>query len=440
VRGSGIQKHYEDYSLPNDSGSGSVIPDSSITYPSGCHADDCIGDFMHTSWSKDGNFYGWAWSNKIAPSFTSYVDLMNSGYGKTCTQYMMNSTLTWGLLTAEIDAGRPMVFLVDSNGNGGTDHFVTIVGYSDSPAQQYGCLDTWYPASQVRWCEFRPMSASYAWGVWGGWTFSLRPIKPTSPAPAHGAVNQPISLVLTWSSAPGAGTYDIYVGTSPALGPADLRASQTGTVFDPGSLLSGTTYYWRVDARGAGNGLTTGDVWEFSTFVGPPVPPVDPCPADGAVDQLLTTDLGWSNGGGAVSYDVYFGTNPEPGLAEFRGSQSGLTYSLPVLQPYTTYYWRVDASNVDGTTPGVVWQFRTRAYGTDFDDDGDVDQEDFGHLQVCLSGSYPQLLAECRDTRLNDDDERVDAVDLAIFLGCHSGPGAPAHETCTGAAVLPGAQ
>jgi hypothetical protein len=80
----------------------------------------------------------------------------------------------------------------------------------------------------------------------------------------------------------------------------------------------------------------------------------------------------------------------------------------------------------------VVWQFRTRAYGVDFDGDADVDQEDFGHLQVCLSGSLPQLQAECRDALLNDRDDRVDATDLGIFLDCHSGPGIRAQFRCTG--------
>ena len=173
VRGSGQQRHYEDYSLPDDTGQASVIPDSSTGYPGGCHADNCVADYMHTSWSRDGNFYGWSWSDKIAPAFTSYVTLKNPSYQPQCTQYYMGSTLTWSVLTNEIGHNRPMVFLVDSDGNGSTDHFVTIVAYTDSPTQQYGCLDTWGTCTQIRWCQFRPMSSSYAWGVWGGWSFTI---------------------------------------------------------------------------------------------------------------------------------------------------------------------------------------------------------------------------------------------------------------------------
>jgi hypothetical protein len=172
IRGSGIQLHYENYSLPMDSSS--TIADSSVTYPTGCHTNDCIADYMHTSWSSDGNRYGWSWSNMVSPSFTSYVNLKNSSYGPSVQSYYMGSSLTWAVLTTEINNNRPMVFLVDSDGSGGTDHFVTIVGYNETTTQYYGCMDTWY--APVRWCQFRGMSASYQWGVWGGWSFRLAPL------------------------------------------------------------------------------------------------------------------------------------------------------------------------------------------------------------------------------------------------------------------------
>ena len=39
--------------------------------PAGAHTSDSVADFMHTSWSADGNYYGWSWSNYISgPAFT----------------------------------------------------------------------------------------------------------------------------------------------------------------------------------------------------------------------------------------------------------------------------------------------------------------------------------------------------------------------------------
>jgi hypothetical protein len=69
----------------------------------------------------------------------------------------------------------------------------------------------------------------------------------------------------------------------------------------------------------------------------------------------------------------------------------------------------------------------------DFDDDGDVDLEDFGHFQMCYSGSGEiQADPNCQDAIL-DNDSDVDANDLAIFLACMSGANVPADETCDNA-------
>ena len=60
-------------------------------------------------------------------------------------------------------------------------------------------------------------------------------------------------------------------------------------------------------------------------------------------------------------------------------------------------------------------------YKGDLDDDGDVDQEDFGRFQACFSGVYiPQNDPGCALARL-DDDSDVDTQDLTIFRKCVSG-------------------
>lgn len=174
VRGEGEQQHYEDYALPKDDEAPAAIPDSSETYPDGCHVSNSIADFMHTSWSADGNLYGWSWSSMTISAFTSYVSLRNPDYIASAKQYwMINNTLTWDLVKQEIDNNRPMAFLVDTDGDGGTDHFVTVIGYSDGPPQQYGCLDTWFPFGAVRWCDFAIMASGVDWGIHSGWTFSM---------------------------------------------------------------------------------------------------------------------------------------------------------------------------------------------------------------------------------------------------------------------------
>jgi len=60
----------------------------------------------------------------------------------------------------------------------------------------------------------------------------------------------------------------------------------------------------------------------------------------------------------------------------------------------------------------------------DFDHDGDVDQSDFAHLQLCLSGENVfKDDADCFDARL-DNDLDVGDLDVSQFLLCLSGPNA----------------
>lgn len=59
-----------------------------------------------------------------------------------------------------------------------------------------------------------------------------------------------------------------------------------------------------------------------------------------------------------VSNDVYFGTSPTPGPAQFQGRTTNVYWTLPLLAPQTTYYWQIVAHKT-GTNAGPVWQFTT---------------------------------------------------------------------------------
>lgn len=65
----------------------------------------------------------------------------------------------------------------------------------------------------------------------------------------------------------------------------------------------------------------------------------------------------------------------------------------------------------------------------DFDGDGDVDQEDFGHLQVCYTEEGQAATAECQNGDRNADG-KVDQYDSDVFQSCWSGPNIPADPNC----------
>ncbi len=66
---------------------------------------------------------------------------------------------------------------------------------------------------------------------------------------------------------------------------------------------------------------------------------------------------------------------------------------------------------------------RSRIRG-DLDDDEDVDQSDYGRLQLCFSGEAVLAAPGCEEADL-DADLDVDPADLAQFINCMGGPGQP---------------
>jgi len=67
---------------------------------------------------------------------------------------------------------------------------------------------------------------------------------------------------------------------------------------------------------------------------------------------------------------------------------------------------------------------------SDFDFDCDVDQEDFGHFQVCLTGTgVSQTDPLCADADMDGDND-VDQSDFGVLQGCLSGANRIPDETC----------
>ena len=89
------------------------------------------------------------------------------------------------------------------------------------------------------------------------------PVKASNPSPWDGYTGVPLSQILTWGASAGATNYDLYFG----LDVNDINDLYVGNFetrsYDP-NLEYETGYHWRVDANNA-YGLTTGDVWEFTT-------------------------------------------------------------------------------------------------------------------------------------------------------------------------------
>jgi hypothetical protein len=241
----GTPQSYEDYALPMDS-SGSVLADRSAAPAGDEHPSNCVADFMHTSWSADGLRYGWSYSNMVGPAFTGFVKLRYAGSMPSSSTYS-GSSCTWTLVKQQMDAGRPMIFLVDSSGDGVTDHFVTVVGYREvNGYPEYACWDTW-STSLLRWQRFRSMSSSYTWGVWGGYTFTMPGTVMPSPAPTATPTVSP-TPIPTSSSTP-TPTPDTAAPVTSAAGVDDTWHKKTVSItLTATDDLSGVAYTeYRLD-------------------------------------------------------------------------------------------------------------------------------------------------------------------------------------------------
>ena len=145
----------------------------------------------------------------------------------------------------------------------------------------------------------------------------------------------------------------------------DTVDDDTASLYAFPSGLSGAVYVRVEDTdRTVGNNVADSlyvdeiiIVSEDSTVA--PNPANTPVPADGSVDVVIDQDLAWIAGAMTASHDVYFGTNPTPGGAEFQGNQSGTTFDPGTLAYSTTYYWAIAEVNLSGTTAGPIWSFTT---------------------------------------------------------------------------------
>jgi len=149
-----------------------------------------------------------------------------------------------------------------------------------------------------------------------------------------------------------------------------------------------------------------------------------------------TDTLTITNGGvGTLVYTIksdvgWLSVSPEAGASEGEADPITLSYDMEGLgvgQYPTTITIESNAWNSPHTVPVTldIWTVRP-----DSDADGDVDQEDFGRFQACLSGpGIIQSDPECLFARF-DEDEDADAADLSRFLACLSGPGVCADPAC----------
>ncbi len=116
----GTQNHHNEYALPmDDINTGLLLDNSSLLPVDGRHPNNCIADFMRTSWSSRGNLYGDTLFSDVRLGLLGYAQFRNPG-GYTMTSNSV-AGMSWSAYWTQINAGRPVVLLVDSDGDAEAD-------------------------------------------------------------------------------------------------------------------------------------------------------------------------------------------------------------------------------------------------------------------------------------------------------------------------------
>jgi len=202
---------------------------------------------------------------------------------------------------------------------------------------------------------------------WKGdvWSFSIPPKTAYNPDPADGAeFVDPNTVTLSWTAGFGAKLHTVFFGDDyDTVANATMGIPSGTTTHRPGVLDLEKVYYWRIDEF---DGIETyqGDVWSFTT----PGAVGNPNPAYDATDVGMNAILSWTPADSAASHELYFGTDKEAvrtadtSSPEYIGSKAlgAENHDPGLLEPDTTYAWRVDEVDAQGNTAkGPVWIFTT---------------------------------------------------------------------------------
>lgn len=198
------------------------------------------------------------------------------------------------------------------------------------------------------------------------WSFTTKtsvqvPGIPVLSTPAKDSTIPVGKTNFSWSAVSGAEKYRLQVSkeaqfNSPTFDVYNLPGTSVELdVKDPG------TYYWRVSASNQGGSGAFSTTSTFQT-VAPPTPPTLVAPNNQSLDLSTSVLLTWAAVSNATSYRVQVATVQDFSQVQRDVSNiSSTQLQLDNLSEGTTYYWRVRASNIAGTSSySPIWEFSTK--------------------------------------------------------------------------------
>lgn len=194
-------------------------------------------------------------------------------------------------------------------------------------------------------------SSSYT-GVWDVNVIAPPPPPgaPTLISPANGSGTTDTTPYFDWSDVSGTLDYEILVDnnadfSSPLINQTGLTVSE----FTAASALSNGTYYWKVRGTNASGAGTYSSSWSFSIGAAPGIP-VLALPSNGSLTTDTTPTFDWNDVTDASSYTILVDNNSDFSSPEINQSPTLSAYTPASALALGTYYWKVLATNVYGSS------------------------------------------------------------------------------------------
>lgn len=196
------------------------------------------------------------------------------------------------------------------------------------------------------------------------------PSTPTLVYPTNNLHCLESTLLFDWDTSiddgQGSLSYEIQVSKDKSF-TNPVHSSMNSSTEKEIVLEKGETYYWKVKALDGDNKASDySAVFRFSIEATGasnylPFAPTLIRPILGSTVTRSTVTLKWIASdvdGDSLTYDVYFGTSPNPVLVS--GKQSETSFSPNGLETGTVYYWKVVVQDgSDSKTVGQIWNFQT---------------------------------------------------------------------------------
>ncbi len=205
------------------------------------------------------------------------------------------------------------------------------------------------------------VAATHANGVFSA-NLAVPPAIPVIAYPLAGTTGVAIRPRLFWNSVYGATSYNVQISASSSF--SSLVVNQFGitdTSLASAALTGNTTYYWRVSASNSAGTSQYSLPGSFTTIIAAPGLPTLTSPSNAATNVSIAPTLTWTASSGATTYRLQIATDSS--FVTTILNDSTLATTQRQVGPLTNgvkYYWRVNATNVAGTSLySTVWNFTT---------------------------------------------------------------------------------